>query len=127
MLSYYGVITSSPYKSRLHLWNGGNGFYPLKTITLPVTLNAIFIQVWQSTQTRRFFVILIAIHYAHKATLILFLRLHYEVHVRNKNNIPRICEMQNGEEHTKEKIHTTQNLRGSPLGLRPQSCSDLSL
>jgi hypothetical protein len=48
-------------------------------------------------------------------------------HVRNKNNIPRICEMQIGEEHTKEKIHTTQNLRGSPLGLRPQSCSDLSL
>ena len=25
-----------------------------------------------------------------------------------KNNIPRTCEMQNGEEHTKEKIHTTQ-------------------
>ncbi len=47
--------------------------------------------------------------------------------VRNKTNIPRTCEMQNGEEHAKEKIHTTQNLRGSPLGLRPQSCSDLSL
>ena len=28
--------------------------------------------------------------------------------VRNKNNIPRTCEMQNGEEHTKEKIHTAQ-------------------
>ena len=28
--------------------------------------------------------------------------------VRNKNNNPRTCEMQNGEEHTKEKIHTTQ-------------------
>uniref|UniRef100_A0A2N9HT54 Bulb-type lectin domain-containing protein n=1 Tax=Fagus sylvatica TaxID=28930 RepID=A0A2N9HT54_FAGSY len=50
-----------------------------------------------------------------------------ELPVRNKNNIPRTCEMQNGEEHAKEKIHTTQNLRGSPLGLRPQSCSDLSL
>ena len=29
---------------------------------------------------------------------------------RNKDNIPRTCEMQNGEEHTKEKIHTTQKI-----------------
>jgi hypothetical protein len=34
------------------------------------------------------------------------------------------CKM---EKNTQRKIHTTQNLRGSPLGLRPQSCSDLSL
>ena len=44
-----------------------------------------------------------------------------------KNNIPRTCEMQNREEHTKEKFTRHKNLRGSPLGLRPQSCSDLSL
>jgi hypothetical protein len=29
-------------------------------------------------------------------------------HVRNKNNIPRICEMQNGEEHTKKNSHDTK-------------------
>jgi hypothetical protein len=30
--------------------------------------------------------------------------LDYIEYVRNKNNIPRTCEMQNGEEHTKEKF-----------------------
>jgi hypothetical protein len=41
--------------------------------------------------------------------------------VRNKNNIPRTCEMQNGEEHAKEKKFTRHKIyvgRSSPLGLR---------
>ena len=38
-----------------------------------------------------------------------------------------LCAMQNEEEHVKEKFTRHKNLRSSPLGLRPQSCSDFSL
>ncbi len=60
--------------------------------------------------------------------LIPMMKFHLgEIVVRNKDNILRTCEMQNGEEYTKEKFTWPKNLRGSPLGLRPQNCSNLSL